>query len=442
MKRKLIKSVTLFATLISLVACSTDSLGNYVGVKQLRNPEGLAKTLGSYDYFNNPEALAFAAKMRSFSSKLSESIAKREYKEGENFVVSPLSIELCLGLAIRGSNGQTRQELLDALDMDYASFNSGYKLFYNSLNKTIKNNMDKVTAQLLLTNSIWIDDEITLKDDGLDALRDDYYCYSYEADFNKHNKDANEAIRQFNKEKTKGLIDQDLNLSPATLFVLMNTLYLKDIWNDDGDDLSYASSTYTFTNSNGVISNKSLLDGYHCPGRAIKNDDYSCFYTTTNSGYHIYFIKANDGKNIKDVFNKDTIDYINDNSHYIRQDNEKLERYYTECIFPEFDVTSNHDLSKVFKEDYNVQTLFSSQCDMSNLSNDEVYCSDFKQIARLKVDKSGVEGAAVTYMAYAGAAGPDEYVDVYETFVVDKEFGFVLTSNNNVIFSGIVTNID
>ncbi|MBP5574897.1 MAG: hypothetical protein J6X50_04075, partial [Bacilli bacterium] len=95
MKRNLIKFVTLFATLISLVACSTDSLENYVGVKQLRNPEGLAKTLGSYDYFNNPEALAFAAKMRSFSSKLSESIAKREYKEGENFVVSPLSIELC-----------------------------------------------------------------------------------------------------------------------------------------------------------------------------------------------------------------------------------------------------------------------------------------------------------------------------------------------------------
>ena len=46
-------------------------------------------------------------------------------------------------------------------------------------------------------------------------------------------------------------------------------------------------------------------------------------------------------------------------------------------------------------------------------------------------------------MAYAGAVGPDEYTDVYETFVVDQEFGFILTNyNGDVIFSGAVTNID
>ena len=44
-------------------------------------------------------------------------------------------------------------------------------------------------------------------------------------------------------------------------------------------------------------------------------------------------------------------------------------------------------------------------------------------------------------MAEAGATMP-EYKEVHETFEVDKEFGFVLTYKNSILFSGIVTNID
>ena len=440
MKRRVI-IFPILTMVISLVACSTSTRKEYAGVKQLRNPEKLAHTV-TVDELRSSEYLAFRAKMTAFSSKLSEVIAKREYKSGENFVVSPLSCELCLGLAIRSSSGNTRQELLDAMDMDYDSFNANYKIFYNSLEREIKNNMDKITSRLLLTNSIWIDDEVTLKDSGLDALKDDYYCYSYEADFNHNNKEANEAIQDFVKDKTKGLIDQNLDLSPETLFVLMNTLYLKDIWNDDGRNLDYAHSVYKFTNSDGIKSNKQLLDGYYNDGKAISNDDYSCFYTATNNGYNIYFVKANDGKNLKDVFNKDTIGYVIDSNNYVYQDDEKLEIYHTKCIFPEYDVKSDIDLRKVFMEEFDVKSIFNETCNMSNLSDDDVYCSDFKQIARLKVDKKGIEGAAVTYMAYAGAVGPGPYTNVYEDFVVDQEFGYILTYGQDIIFSGIVTNID
>lgn len=440
MRKNIIKTFAIMATLISLVACSSSSTRRYAGVKQLRNPEGLSHAVNDADYASL-EYLAFKQKMGAFSAKLSEAIAKREYKDGDNYVTSPLSIELCLGLAIRCANGNTREELLNVMDMDYESFNANYRLFYDSLNKQIKNNMDKLTSQLLLTNSIWIDDEVALKDEGLDALRDDYYCYSNHADFNNENKAANDAIKNFIKEKTKGLINQDLGLSTETLFVLMNTLYLKDIWNEEGDDLSYAPSEYKFKNSDGSFSSAKLLSGYYNLGRTISFDDYSCFYTKTHSGYRLYFIKPNEGKNLKDIFNEETIKYINDSAHYVIQDDEKLERYHTNCYFPEFDVKGDVDLKPIFQEDFNVKTLFNNGCDLSNISNDNVYCSDFKNISRLKVDKSGIEGAAVTYMAYAGAVGPDEYKDVYETFVVDKEFGFVLTTSENIVFSGMVTNI-
>lgn len=441
MNNKFIRIPVIMTALISLVACSDPNYTELAGVKQLRTADGLSHNVSTNELYS-PAYKEFESKMRNFSAKLSEVIAKREYSTTSNYAMSPLSIELCLGLAIRSANGKTRQELLDALDMDYDSFNANYKIFYNYHERDVYNNMDKLTASLNLTNSIWVDDEASLKEDCLDALKNDYFCNSFYADFNKHNKEANQAIRDFNKEKTKGLIDQDLQLSPMTLFVLMNTLYLKDIWNEDGHDLTYAPSTYTFKNANQTVSKNSLLKGYYSYGKTIETNDFSSFYTSTHSGYRIYFIKANEGKKITNVFNKDNINYVLDNDNYVYQDKEKLERYYTNCIFPEYQASSNIDLEEVFKNDFNVETLFNASCDMSNLSDDSVYCDAFKHIAKLKVDKSGIEGAAVTYMAYAGAAGPDEYKDVYETFVVDQEFGFVLTYGRNIVFSGIVSNID
>lgn len=411
------------------------------GAKQLRNPEDLTHRF-SYDKYYDADFVLFKNKMKSFSAKLSEIIAKREYQSGKNFVFSPLSVELCLGLAIRSTSGATRQELLDAIGIDYATFNSNYKLYYDFLYRDTKNNMGYSTARLLFANSIWVDDEETLKDDCLDALRNDYYCYSYEADFNNKNKETNQAIREFVKQATNGLIDQDLKLSPSTLFVLMNVVYLKDIWNDYGDDLKLAEADYKFKNSDGSYSDKRLLISPEDEGRVMNNDDYSAFHTLTNSGFNIYFIKANEGKNIKEIFNENTINYVVDFHNYVTQDDEKLEKYYTKCYFPEYEANGDYDLKKVFQEELGVTSIFSGTSDFSNLTDDNVFCSDFKQIAKLKVDKSGIEGAAVTYMAEAGAAGPGKYKEVHETFVVDQEFGYVVSRDDNVIFSGIVTNID
>ena len=136
--------------------------------------------------------------------------------------------------------------------------------------------------------------------------------------------------------------------------------------------------------------------------------------------------------------------YVLDDTNYIYQDDEKLERYYTNCVFPEFKVDSEIDLINMFKNNFNVKTLFDyDTCDFSNITNKEGYIEQFKHIAKLDVNKSGIEGAAVTYMAYAGKAGPDQYKDVNETFVVDQEFGLILTNYyGDVIFSGAVTNID
>ena len=438
----MLKKLAILSSIFILTACQP----HLDKMTLLREPSKAVVNNYSYDDYRNPDYLAFKSKMQLFASKLSESVIKREFKDNKNLALSPLSIELCLGLAVRGASNNTREELLKAFDIDYQTFNQFYKLFINQMSFEVTDE-GKTLAQMLLTNSIWIDNDITLKDSGLDALKDDYYCYSYHVDFNGDNKNTNKAIQEFIKDKTKGLINPQLDLSPMTLFVLMNTLYMKDFWNDYGDDLPYADKENKFTNRDGKVSNKRLLNGEYFLGKTLTTDDYSCFHTETNRGFTLYFVKPNEDKDLKNIFNKDSINYVLDDSHFIIKDDIKRERYYTQTYFPEFKAECDIDLCNILKEDYNIKTLFNpATCDFTNLldENQECFVSDIKHLAKLDVNKKGIEGAAVTLMAMCGAAAPDEdpYTDVYETFIVDKEFGYILTYNDAVVFSGTVTNID
>ena len=454
MKQKSLKLITILSTVFCLAACQGQNKGSLSGnysdvikklnVKELRNPDDLEHVI-SYGQLNDSNYSNFKDKMRVFSTKLSESFVKSDYDIKSNIAISPLSIEMCLGLAVYYANGQTRTELLNALDVDFTTFNKYYKLLFNELSRLDKDASDQVASELSLTNSIWIDNDINLSETGLDDLKNDYYCHSFEADFDKYNKETTEAIEYFIEQKTKGLIQPDLQFDPKTFFVLMNTLYLKDIWNDWGGDLNTTSET-KFKNANGNVSSKELLVGYSEDGKAIETDDYSCFFACTRYGRYLYFVKPNEGKALKDVFNKEAMQYVLNHKNYVYQDNEKLERYHTNCVFPEFKADSDIDLIKMFRNDFNVTSMFDPmKCDFSNIMKEPApsYVEQFKHIAKLEVNKKGIEGAAVTYMAYAGAAGPDEYTDIYETFEVDKEFGFILTNYyGDIIFSGTVTNID
>ena len=434
------KSVLVLGTIVAMTACNSGALK---ASKLLRSPEGLDHSY-TYAQYSDPEYQAFKEKLNIFSHKVADAYVKSSFAEDKNITISPFSIEMCLGLAVRSTNNVTRKEILDAMGVNYETFNKYYKLLFNDLEFTRYGDNNDIMAQLLITNSIWIDDEIKLKDKTLDALRDDYYCYSYQADFNHKNKQSCEDIQKFIYDKTKGLLNPQIELDLRTLFVLMNTLYLKDVWNEAAHDLAYTDMDVHFTNYDQSISTKSLLEGGYREGKVIETENYSSFYTTTNSNFCIYFVKPNDGKRIQEVFNEEAMSYVTNRKNYVYQDDEKLERYHTKCIFPEYTADGDIELKNMLRDTFGIKTLFNeTECDFSSITDKDCFVTGVRHIAKLKVDKKGIEGAAVTLMV-AGATGmPDEqYKDVYDTFVADKEFGFILTSGDTVLFSGVVTNID
>lgn len=435
------------ASIISIVSCSKESgtpkgfsADNYKTVKQLRNTDDLE--------FNVRESVLqekgyqeFASKMRVFSNKLTEVVSKEKYNQAKNFTFSPLSIELCLGLAVRSTAGTTRQEILDAFDMDYETFNKYYKAFFeNKYFKRTKGNTDIVESMMIPTNSIWVDDNAVLKDDCLDALKNDYLCNSFEVDFGpKGNKSTMKAMHDFVYEKTNELLDVKFDLDLSTMFVLMNTVYLKDAWSCD-DGMYYTTDAYKFTNANGVQSNKPLLASSYCTGKVMETDDYSAFYVYTNKG-RMYFVKPAEGKSIKDVFTKEAIANVTNRDNYVSYDRDQNIKYETSIIFPKFEASSDFSLMTILGRHFNINSLFQPSCDFSSITDMGVFASDIVHVAKLITNENGIEAAAVTYIPVAMSAAPS-YTLVQEQFVIDKEFGYIYTSDDDVVFAGTVTNID
>ena len=57
---------------------------------------------------------------------------------------------------------------------------------------------------------------------------------------------------------------------------------------------------------------------------------------------------------------------------------------------------------------------------------------------KIKIDRKGIEGAAISALVDAGAAD-DPYEKVFHDFVVDRSFGYLIRSGRDkILFSGVI----
>ena len=134
---------------------------------------------------------------------------------------------------------------------------------------------------------------------------------------------------------------------------------------------------------------------------------------------------------------------ISDGVHsYNEYDHENKLEYHTRCYFPEFKASYNNDIKNVLINDFGIKSLFNDSCDFTKISEDVAYCGAVIHQTELKVDKTGIEGAAVTIMLMCGTAGPSCYTLVYEDYIVDKAFGYIICNSYGIqLFSGVICNI-
>ena len=352
--------------------------------------------------------------------------------ESGNYSLSPVSIYMALSLLDYVGDSKVKEEISTLLGLTEDDILRSKDIYdYLIRKKVIKDEKGKLkTIGILdLSNSIWVDNSISPIEDTLNKLADKFYCYAYKTPFKQNNKQANKDVRNFIKEKTNGLIDQDFDLKESTVFALINTLYFKDNWKLEGDELETKEDV--FKTNKGDVTLEYLFGDYNY-GVTYSDEYCESFYTMTCCDFKIYFIKPKDGVTLSDSMKQEHLEKV---VKSLNTYDEELDSF-TRVIFPSFNVKSETKVKDILEEKGYLKQTFSTFS--SNLIEDPLFVSDIKHNANLNVNKKGVEGAAVTIITLDECA--DVYLGEHFDFVVDKEFGFVVTIDNIIIFMGQITN--
>lgn len=142
-------------------------------------------------------------------------------KEGENVLMSPLSVTLALGMTAMGAEGNTAAEFQRVFGMDQETL-GGYCMAlmkdYGDLGGSSETN---------LVNSLWCDPDLALNDAFVNTCEKKFDAELFHADL--QSPDTVEEVNGWVKEATRGMIPQVVDeFDDSAVLALINAVYFKN----------------------------------------------------------------------------------------------------------------------------------------------------------------------------------------------------------------------
>ncbi|NBC03090.1 MAG: serpin family protein [Bacteroidetes bacterium] len=146
--------------------------------------------------------------------------------EEENLFISPLSISTALAMTLNGAEGETLDQMKEALHlngMETGEINEAFQ----SLIELLVSVDPKVTMKI--ANSVWHDQSLDVEEDFLQRLENFYDAEVAGLDF----KDSGsvDTINSWVNENTEGKIEKIIDrIPPEMVMYLINAIYFKGDW--------------------------------------------------------------------------------------------------------------------------------------------------------------------------------------------------------------------
>lgn len=373
----------------------------------------------------------YLKKLSDFSSKL---YALCDSGKEANYTMSPLSVFFAFSMLHYAGDDEVKREIESFTGMSGADLERAGELFNCLINSYSYNGT--TACELSLSNSVWNDDNVNVNQSAIDYLADKLSCISKSAPFKNDNENANALIRAFIKEQTHGLIDRDFKLPDSVAFALINTLYFKDVWNIKAEELGVVEKL--FETPDGKRRDE-FVRGYYSRGQ-IAETETSYYYTQkTEHNYKVKFILPKEGYTLDDAMSAENITKVNMTDDF-RFVDENGAYHYTRCLFPEFKTVSDTPLKTILKNSGAFSHTFAALGFDSVLTDDsKLAVSDIKHSTVLDVNRKGVEGAAVTIALMPASGPPENIVEIYHDFILNRGFGYLVTDKYDVVlFAGRV----
>lgn len=376
----------------------------------------------------------FAASQMNLAVELLRN-ASKDQEQGENILISPLSVTAALSMTANGADGATRDEMEKVL---------GNGISLDDLNEYLArylNNLpDSEKEKLRTANSIWIKDIPSFKvlDSFLETNQRYYNAEIYKSAFDRSTaKDINSWVNK----NTDGMIPQMLKESifdenKDILMTLVNTLFFEADWEIPYDS-SYDSK---FTDINGEKADIKAMSSREYLYYELDNAD--AFKKPYAGRYSFVGILPH-----KDVDFYDFIDGL-DAAELTSALSDPYDpsNLLLHTMIPKFSYNYELDMNDILT-DMGMGSAFNGNADFSKINDMTVPGAVPLQISsvlhktRIEVTEKGTRAAAATSVSMAGGSaypGDVKIIDIY----LNRPFVYMIVDENNIpVFIGAATNI-
>lgn len=352
------------------------------------------------------------------------------YKDKEtptNFMISPLSLSMCLSMAYNGAETETKEQMAKTLRIEEFT-REEINQSYQSLIEKLINADSKVAMEI--ANSIWYKNEYLVEQSYLDVNSQFYDAEVNKCDFNDPN--TVNLINQWVSDKTHEKIPEIINeIPPLAVLYLINAIYFNGSWSQEFNPES--TQSISFQNSEGdniqteMMHREDTLNYFN-------NETFSAIEMPYGNGnFSMMVMLPNYDKSVDAV-----IAELSPENWQKWQDDFK-ETKNVDILFPKFKIEYEITLNNILQS-MGMELAFTDMADFSIINKKkDLFISYVKHKTFVEVDEEGTEAAAVTIIGFETTSfDPNKPQKTY--FHCTRPFLFAITEKESgaILFMGKV----
>lgn len=356
---------------------------------------------------------------RSFSAVVSDfsvNMLKDTY-DGKNYISSPLSLMIALGMLTNGAEGETKAEIEELLGIKETELAKYISAYIDSLDVTEK-------SKVVLADSLWMREGKNVREDFIMHNVNFYRAELYTADFTK--KSTVDDVNAWISDKTDGMIKDMLKkLDPDTAMLLINTILFEAEWinKDEREDIPKMN----FRSEDGTVSQVDMM--FFEEKEYIETKDAVGFvkYYTGNR-YALVGLLPNEDISFKDYISSLNGDYLNNALKSATTRNIHL-------LMPRFEYGLDLNLVDYLKEKGMIKAFSEGFAEFGGITPDnDMFVSDVLHSAKISNNTNGTKAAAATVIIMEDESCspmPEDIVNIrldrpFVYFIYDTQSGIPL----------------
>ena len=358
-----------------------------------------------------------------------------------NNILSPISIIYALGMLNNGATGETQQQINKVLGFADTGAEGINAFCRKMLSRAVCLDPD---TKLNIANNIYFNSSkgLTLNPVFLQLAKENYEAEPDIRDF--HDGLTMDVINQWCSDHTEKMIEKVLNegsFNPSAVSYLLNAIYFKGNWETKFEEENTVEEPFGEPVDFGQYGDlRPIVPMMHQTGSYLYWENDLCqavMLPYGNESFVINILLPREGKRICDVLESLTA------SSWTEQYVWRGESAIVDLKLPRFEADTDINLKGIMSR-LGMPKAFTNAAEFPNFCDTETFIGMMKQVAKIKVNESGTEAAAVTIIgmdySYAGPEPEPRYV----TFHATRPFLYVIRDQTSgaILFIGQYTGIE